>query len=265
MRAGLASVTFRKLSPEEILRIMARAGLACIEWGGDVHVPPGKLAAAGSIRRLTEDAGIAIAAYGSYYRLDASEREGLSFESVLETAIELNAPVIRVWAGDRGRLSARPEHYARTVEDALRIAGLAGAAGVKIAFEYHAGTFVDTIGEAGKFLAQAVHPAIYSLWQPPHGQSLDYCMKSLEGVLPRLHHLHVFHWWPDAARRMPLSAGEERWKHYLIALQARRPQCDLLLEFTVNDSPGQLYSDAACLLDWISSVQKADSANRLIR
>ena len=37
---GLTSVTFRGLSPAEILRLACRAGLQCVEWGGDVHVPP---------------------------------------------------------------------------------------------------------------------------------------------------------------------------------------------------------------------------------
>ncbi len=40
-RAGLVSVTFRQLSPEEIVRVAREAGLTVIEWGGDVHVPPG--------------------------------------------------------------------------------------------------------------------------------------------------------------------------------------------------------------------------------
>ena len=41
MRPGLVSVTFRALPADEVLRLMLRSGLGCIEWGGDVHVPPG--------------------------------------------------------------------------------------------------------------------------------------------------------------------------------------------------------------------------------
>ena len=37
---GLVSVSFRGLSPEEIIRIAKDAGLSRIEWGSDVHAPP---------------------------------------------------------------------------------------------------------------------------------------------------------------------------------------------------------------------------------
>ena len=39
---GLCSVSFRKHTPEEILRAMKDAGLSVIEWGSDVHCPPEK-------------------------------------------------------------------------------------------------------------------------------------------------------------------------------------------------------------------------------
>ncbi len=42
IRAGLCSVTFRALPPERIVALAAAAGLDVIEWGGDVHVPPGR-------------------------------------------------------------------------------------------------------------------------------------------------------------------------------------------------------------------------------
>ena len=43
---GLCSVTLRACSIEEVVAIAAGAGLECIEWGADVHVPPGDLEAA---------------------------------------------------------------------------------------------------------------------------------------------------------------------------------------------------------------------------
>ena len=37
-KLGLCSVTFRKKSMEEIIKIAQNAGVSYIEWGGDVHV-----------------------------------------------------------------------------------------------------------------------------------------------------------------------------------------------------------------------------------
>ncbi|MDR0902467.1 MAG: sugar phosphate isomerase/epimerase [Opitutaceae bacterium] len=256
MRTGLVSVTFRRLKSGQILRLMGRAGLTCVEWGGDTHVPPGDVDAARRVRRETVDAGVEIISYGSYYGLDASGQEGLAFERVLETAVELNAPVIRVWAGRRTKLATHPDHYSKAVADALRIAEMAKRAGRKIAFEYHAGTFTDAVAGAAKFMEATKHPAICSLWQPPNGQTFEYCAESLRGVLPFLHHAHVFHWWPDETCRLPLEMGASRWVRYLEIIQAGCPQLDLLLEFVAHDSPGQLIADAACLRHWVECVQK---------
>ena len=43
------------------------------------------------------EAGLAIAAYGSYYRVEHDDPA--PFEPVLATAVELGAPTVRVWAG----------------------------------------------------------------------------------------------------------------------------------------------------------------------
>ena len=41
MKTGLCSVSFRKLTVEEIIAAVKDAGLDGIECGGDVHVPHG--------------------------------------------------------------------------------------------------------------------------------------------------------------------------------------------------------------------------------
>src|SRR6476469_730727 len=106
LRPGLFSVTFRQLSPPEIIALVGRAGLRGIEWGGDVHVPHGDVARAREVRDRTADAGLEVAAYGSYYRVAKSEADELPFERVLNTAQALGAPLIRVWAGKQGSAAA---------------------------------------------------------------------------------------------------------------------------------------------------------------
>ena len=84
MKTGLVSITFRKKKPEEIVALAAKGGLEGIEWGGDVHVPHGDMAAAKNARLLTTGAGIEVAAYGSYYRVAHSEQvDNLPFAKVL--------------------------------------------------------------------------------------------------------------------------------------------------------------------------------------
>ena len=141
---GLVSITFRNLSPQEIVDLVVKAGLSSIEWGGDIHVPHGDIAQAKKVRQQTLDAGLSVAAYGSYYRIGVSEGKGLPFASVLESAVALGAPTIRVWAGEKGSAETTAVERAAIVADAIRIAELAQAQNVAISLEYHGGTLTDT-------------------------------------------------------------------------------------------------------------------------
>ena len=46
MKTSVASVTFRRKSVCEVAELARRAGLDAVEWGGDIHVPPGHAQAA---------------------------------------------------------------------------------------------------------------------------------------------------------------------------------------------------------------------------
>ena len=58
MKTSLTSVTFRKKSIEEIVDLVAQAGLDAIEWGGDVHVPPTDPEASAKAVGLCREKGI---------------------------------------------------------------------------------------------------------------------------------------------------------------------------------------------------------------
>src|SRR5699024_9435729 len=53
IRPGLCSVTFRGLEVDRVVDLAADAALACIEWAGDAHVPPGDTVAAERARACT--------------------------------------------------------------------------------------------------------------------------------------------------------------------------------------------------------------------
>ena len=66
---GLTSITFRSLNAEQIIELVSQAGLRAIEWGGDLHVPHGDTVVAARVRRQTEEAGLEMPSYGTYYRV----------------------------------------------------------------------------------------------------------------------------------------------------------------------------------------------------
>ena len=249
---GLVSITFRALSPSEVIALVVQAGLQAIEWGGDIHVPHGDVPRATEVARLTREAGLSTAAYGSYYRLGESEGKGLSFTSVLDSAVALGAPTIRVWAGCKGSAEVTPEERQSIVDDALRVANLAQARGVTISLEYHGGTLTDSRDSVAQLAKELAHPAIDFLWQPTNGEDEESCIARLHDILPRVCHIHVFHWWPTAAERRPLVEGESRWLRYLDIIRSTGKPMPCLLEFVQGDSPEAFLRDAATLRRWLA-------------
>jgi len=255
---GLVSVTFRSLSPREIVALAAEASIVGIEWGGDVHVPPGNVRLAREVAAMTAEAGREVSAYGSYYRAGASNARG-AFDAVLETAVALAAPTIRVWAGARGSSQVAPREREGVVSDLRRVSDLAAAAGVSVSTEYHADTLTDTASSAVRLFDEVNNPNLFSFWQPPNGALMDDCLSGLRFVLPHLSNVHVFHWWPRPENRRPLSEGSSRWLPYLRAVSALAGRRFASLEFVENDSVACFSRDARTLLGWLDELRKTES------
>jgi 3-dehydroshikimate dehydratase len=249
LKPGLCSITFRKLPPAEIVRWAAQAQLAGIEWGGDVHVPHGELETARRVAKLTRDAGLAVASYGSYYRMGQEELG--SFRRVLDTALALGAPIIRVWAGKKASAEADAVFRAKVADDGLRIAQMAAAEGLRVACEWHGGTLTDT-GESARALFHAVdHKAFCTYWQPRRELWPEERVRDMEVALPRLIGLHVFYW-DSKGRRLPLQDGAAMWQPH-IAKARQAGAMFALLEFVLNEDPQQMVRDAATLREWLST------------
>ena len=250
---GLVSITFRSLEPQEIIRLAGQAGLQAIEWGGDVHVPPGATNRARDVGRWTREAGLTVSGYGSYYRLGDTRGDAVPFEAVLESAVALGAPTIRVWAGGKDSVACSADERRHVIADARRVADLAARSGISISLEYHAGTLTDSPASVRALLSELAHPQIEFLWQPAHGESVENNVARLVEVLPRLRNVHVFHWWPTDRDRRPLSEGEERWHEYIRLVRASGRRFDFLLEFVAGDARTQLLEDAGTLRRLLST------------
>ena len=253
LKTGLVSVTFRQLSPDDIIELVKRSGCEAIEWGGDVHVPHGDLDTARNMRKKTQQANLIISSYGSYYRVAESESQGLSFDDVLDTAVMLEAPVIRVWAGTQPSNKADKSYRQAVIDDSRRIAEVAKEKNIRVAYEYHANTLTDTNESAQSLIEQVDHSNMFTYWQPPNGRDPEYCLQGLTDLLSDVVILHVFSWRikDGQPERRPLSEGETTWMSYLTAAnQANRPLYTLL-EFVRHDSPEQFLRDAETLRAWV--------------
>lgn len=249
---GLVSVTFRQLSTREIVRLAARAGLKSIEWGGDVHVPPGNYALAREIRKETEDEGLKVGSYGSYYRVGGVDSH--QWSTVLNTAETLGAPNIRIWAGNKG--SAQTDKHLREViiGDICSACRSAEASRIKVSVEYHGGTLTDTLESTRKLIDEVNHPNLYTYWQPAVMPLPGERESALLKVLSHVSHVHVFQWKQGTAQRLPLADGAADWTRYLKHLAGTGKEHGIFMEFVKDDSPEQFLADAAVLKEWIAKV-----------
>lgn len=251
---GLVSISFRKLSVAEIIDLCQTNGLTAIEWGGDVHVPHGDVAAATHTGEATRSAGLVVAAYGSYYRCDAEANQP-DFDDVLASARALRAPVIRVWAGTTGSAQTADDKRSTITADLRRIGQAAADAGIEIGIEYHANTLTDDPDSALALIQAVAHPNVKLYWQSSNGKSAEYSLGVLEKLLPNVSHLHAFHWEfkGDTFERLPLSEGRQDWQKYLsVVATSPRPDRAIMLEFVRDDSTEQLRVDAQTLKEFIA-------------
>ena len=255
---GLVSISFRGRTPAELIAACARAGLQGIEWGGDIHVPHGNLAVAREVAARTREAGLDVAAYGSYYRVGRDESQQISFAQVLDTAVALQAPLIRVWAGEQGSAKTPPAARQRIVAESRRIGEMARAAGHGVAFEFHCNTLTDATESAMDLLQATADAGLCCYWQPSVGWTHAAQCEALRRLRSSLAHLHVYQWDADG-RREPLATGTGAWSGFLAEAAAAPlpgglPQRWALLEFVKDDSLDQFRQDAETLIRMLSQV-----------
>lgn len=255
IRCGLVSVSFRSLSPAQIIRCASESGLDGIEWGGDVHVPAGDLAAAQSVAAMTAKAGLSVCAYGSYYRAGTyGERYLAEFQKVLDTAVRLGAPVIRIWAGVTGSAETPPAERSRITAECRTIAALAKEKKITVTFECHRNTLTDDFHSALRLMKETAQDNLRMYWQPNETQDFAYNLQALQALLPYVEQVHVFHW-PDTERREPLRNGRAEWAQYLSVLAAdgRPRRCSL--EFMPDNDPASLPGEAQTLRELLESIE----------
>lgn len=245
LKTGLCSITFRQLSAEEIIELAVKAGIEGVEWGSDVHVPAGDLIRAKEVAERTEQADLEITSYGSYYRAGESNMNAASFEDILQTAIKLGAPSIRIWAGRQGSNEADAHYREEVISDARRVASMASEHDISINFEYHGGTLTDTKESARQLMKEVHHENVGIYWQPEIGRDSDYRMASIKDIQDWLTHVHVFHW--EGTDRLPLKNGKEEWESYIKLLKETSQKRYLMLEFVKGDDQEQFFRDAEVL------------------
>lgn len=253
VKGALTSITFRQLAVPEIIALVREAGLDGIEWGGDIHVPHGDASIARETAEKTRQAGIAVCAYGSYYRAGTYDDPVAAFVPVLESAVLLGAPIIRIWAGNQASADMDGDARERVYADLRNAVAVAADKGIRIATEYHANTLTDTL-ETTCALLGAV-PGLKTFWQPPVGMSHADNLRAIDSLRGQIESLHVFQW-TAGHERQPLSEGDAVWPAYLRMAAALPGTHYATMEFVAGDTPAQFLADAKVLRAWLAQLKQ---------
>lgn len=137
LKIGVASVTFRNKTVNQVVEIAKNSGIEFIEWGGDIHVKTiedAKLA-----KKLCDKNNIKISSYGSYYRTGSSDK--VEWEDVCRIASEMGASSVRIWLGNKDSEIFTESEYKELLEEMKFLCSKAEEYNLLVCPECHDNTF----------------------------------------------------------------------------------------------------------------------------
>lgn len=137
LKIGVASVTFRNKTMEDVVAIAKNAGVGYIEWGADVHVK--SLDDASKAKKLCDENEIVISSYGSYYRAGSNNKP--EWKKICQIAKAMGASSVRVWLGNKDSEKTSEEEYATLLEDLKSMCCVAKEYDLLVCPECHDNTY----------------------------------------------------------------------------------------------------------------------------
>lgn len=237
---GLVSVSFRSLSSERIIEETKKAGLACIEWGSDIHAPCDDSEKLKKITELQKENGIYCCSYGTYFRLGVNDTAEL--QKYIDAAKILGTDILRLWCGDKATADYSEDEENRLFCECKKAAEIAEKNGVTLCMECHNGTYTELKEGAIKLMKDINSPAFRMYWQPNQFVFAEENKQYARLLSSFTKNIHVFNWTAD--ERYPLSESVSLWKEYLSYFNKKQT---LLLEFMPDDSIDSLITEAESL------------------
>ena len=237
---GLVSVSFRKHTPEEIIKAVKSAGLTCIEWGSDIHAPCRDTERLREIARLQEEYGITCSSYGTYFRLGITPLSELA--DYIAAAGILGTSILRLWGGTKKGADMSPGELEDFTDTCRKAAAMAEEAGVILCLECHMLSITETPDCAAALMEAVNSPHFRMYWQPFQWLDTEGSLSVARAVAPFAEHIHVFNW--HGSQKLPLTEAAEDWRRYLAVFDTPRT---LLLEFMPDDRIESLPAEAEAL------------------
>ncbi len=239
-QSGLVSISFRSLSPEQIVALCRDAGLSAIEWGSDVHAPYADTERLRHIVALQKESGISCSSYGTYFKLGVHDTDEL--HGYIAAAKILGTHILRLWCGDKNYEDMTAEQKDHLLTEAKKAAQIAEAESVVLCMECHNNTFTNCLKGALTLMEAVNSPALRMYWQPNQFRTDEVNFAYAKAIAPYTENIHVFQW--KEKEKFPLADGMAIWEKYLSCFDGSQA---LLLEFMPDNKPESLKKEAETL------------------
>jgi 3-dehydroshikimate dehydratase len=214
IRLGLSSQAFPAMATKDILKLAVDAGLEGVEWAAESHLVPGDIKAAQSLMMETLWARLAVVSYSALYRVHPGSEAGLGFESLLDTAQALHAPILRIFAGSQPWSRLGSEARAGLVAELRRLGDLADSRGITVCLSLSRGTALEDYAAAEGLLGELAHPFVRLAWEAMPGGAQEEATGALERLRGQTSLLLARHS-DRLGRSSPLGDEAEAWQRRL--------------------------------------------------
>ena len=244
---GLCSISFRSLSPREIVTLVKDAGLDCIEWGSDVHAKPDDEHALLEIVRLQNESGIYCSSYGTYFRIGQDPVDDIY--KYIKAAKTLGTDTLRLWCGTKGSADYTEDERKAVINDCIALSRIAEKKNVYLCLECHIKTLTDDMNSTLSLMSEVNSKNFIMYWQPNQFKTVEENILYAKSISDKTKCIHVFNW--KEKEKYPLADGKSVWQNYLACFGANT----LLLEFMPDGDPNSLKREAISLFE-ITGKQK---------
>ena len=243
MKTGLTSVSFRKLSVDDVIALAKKAGVDGIEWGSDVHVPPQDIDHVKEVAEKTKKAGLDVISYGSYYYLGSGE----DFAPYIEAAKALGTDTIRIWGGKKEKWELSGVEYEALIAEMYEIGTMAALADMVVSLEYHQHSITATAEDAAEFVKSVGLSSVRLYWQAIIGRSIEDNLADIDIVAPFLTNVHVFNYVDGMQELLSYTDGPKSWRAYAERIAKIPGERAFMTEFSKGGLPESFISDAEIL------------------
>ena len=250
MKTALCTIAFKDRPFEDVLDLAVQAGFDGVEpWGKPHHMPASYNAEENRrIARSIRERGLEVSQYGSYINPVSAGFEREMAEG-LDTASDLGADRIRVWAGSCGSDEATDEDWRNAVSGFRRFADRAGDRGVSLVLEMHLGYLSDTADGSLRLVEGVARHNFLLNFQPMYTDNARRVIAVARQVAPHVATVHAQNYVSEGRNaRSLISEGYVDYREVVRELSAAGFDGYLEVEFVRDDDPGAaLIADAGFL------------------